>query len=196
MKILESWLYTIQALIHYVSRNLDRIYARAVETSPSIVFFDEVDALMANRTESQTEGAGDIKTCLLKVLTDIADKGAKVMTIAATTRPHAIDFAFLQRFEKCIYVPLPDVAAAFSIIQTQLQEYHHDPFLDTAQGRNELKLLAGRCIKGEDKKKRWLSGHDIDCAMKSIMKTKRAEIFKANDFEEVSLPRVLVRERS
>ena len=149
---------------------------------------------MANRTESQTERAGDIKTCLLKILTDITDKGAKVMINAATTRPHAIDFAFLRRFEKCIYVPLPDVAAAFSIIQTQLKEYHHDPFLDTAQGRVELDLLAGRCIKGEDKRRRWLSGHDTDCAMKSIMETKRAEVFKATYFEEVSLPRVLVRE--
>ena len=149
---------------------------------------------MANRTEAQTEGAGDIKACLLKILTDITEEGAKVMTIAATNRPYAIDYAFLRRFRKCIYVPLPDVAAAFSIIQTQLKEYHHDPFLDTAQGRVELNLLAGRCIKGEDKRRRWLSGDDIVSAMESIRETKGAEVFKGTNFEEVSLPHVRVRE--
>ena len=169
--------------VERVHRKLTRIYHRAKELSPSIIFFDEVDALMAARTNDQTEGLADIQNCLRSLLTDATYAEARVMTIATTNRPYAMDDAFLRRFPERIHVQLPDVAAILSIIQTQLKTYDHDPFLDTAAGRVELDKLAGSCMK-----RRLLSGDDIVCAMEKIGKTKRREAVNAKSFHEVGLP--------
>ena len=156
-------------------------------SSPSIVFFDEADALMVPRTDGQSEGARDITSLLMTILSEMTVTGQEVVTIATTARPHAIDSAFLRHFPECIYVPLPDVAAIFNIIQTQLQKYRRDPFLDTPEGRRKLDLLAGTCMKSGNKK-RYLSGDDIVRAMKLVREEKRRELFRADYFEEVSKP--------
>lgn len=153
------------------------------------MFLDGVDSLMGSRADAeQCQGATEIKNFLRDLLSEISATEAKVMTIAATNRPQVMDTAFLRRFDRCIYVPLPDEAAVFSIIQTELQGFDHDPFLDTPEGRVQLKFLARGCIEDRDGQKRWLSGHDIVRAMKSIKADKMDEIFEANYFEEVGLP--------
>lgn len=170
-----------------MDRKLKRIYDRAKESSPSIIFFDDVDALMASRTDAQSEGLRAIQNHLLTILSEVTSTRAEVITVATTSRPHAIDSAFLRHFPECIYVPLPDVAAIFNIIQTQLQKYRRDPFLDTPEGRRKLDLLAGTCMRSGNKK-RYLSGDDIVQAMGRIREAKRRELFRADYFEEVCVP--------
>ena len=163
-------------------RKLTRIFHRAKESSPSIIFFEDVDALMATRTDSQTKGVGDLSSCLRNILIDVTDAKAQIWTIATTNRPHAIDDAFLRRFPRRVYVQLPDVSAVLTIIETQLRKYEHDPFLDTAAGRVELDKLAGTCMK-----KRSLSGDDIVLAMDEIGRTKESEVADSKSFDEVGL---------
>ena len=143
---------------------------------------------MASRTDVQSEGASAIKTSLLAIISEVTRSKVEVMTIATTNRPQALDNAFLRRFSDRIYVGLPDASAIFQILYAQLKRRDHDPFRDTAQGRKELNLLAGKCMRGENRQRRWLSGHDIVSAMDRMMKVKIDEMLLTKNFEEVLLP--------
>jgi len=86
------------------------------------VFLDEIDSLVPPRG-----GGGDssverrVISTLLVELDGLAHKNdpSFVLTIAATNVPWMIDKAMLSRFEKKIYIPLPDAAARTQILQIQ-----------------------------------------------------------------------------
>lgn len=76
---------------------------------PSVIFLDEVDSLVGLRTQ---EVGGEVRTRnqFLKEMDGIVDKSKKsyVYVIGATNKPWALDDPFIRRFQKRIYVPLPD----------------------------------------------------------------------------------------
>ncbi|MEM2211117.1 MAG: AAA family ATPase [Nitrososphaerales archaeon] len=89
-------------------------YARNIvinENTPVIIFIDEVDSLLGTRSQ-EVGGEVRVRNQFLKEMDGIMDKGKKnlhLYVIGATNKPWCLDWPFLRRFQRRIYVPLPDL---------------------------------------------------------------------------------------
>ena len=100
--------------------------ATAVETAPSIIFLDEVDALFGSRGgERGAESSLRVKTAFLTAMSTLASSPEHIMVLATTNRPWALDTAFLRRFDIRVLVDLPAEAELRSIIATRLANTYH-----------------------------------------------------------------------
>ena len=97
--------------------NIARLFERARENRPSIVFIDEVDGIAARRG-----GGDDISDRLLTELLEQIDGMAGqrgILVIGATNRPDQIDPALLRggRLSRTIAIPAPDEAGRLALLQ-------------------------------------------------------------------------------
>eukprot|EP01034_Spumella_vulgaris_P026162 gene26162-32697_t len=85
------------------------LFEVARSKQPSVIFFDEIDALMSTRKENEHEASRRLKTEFMTQV-DGATTSAedRILIMAATNIPWEIDEAVLRRLAKRIYVPLPD----------------------------------------------------------------------------------------
>ncbi|XP_068797721.1 ATPase family gene 2 protein homolog A isoform X2 [Struthio camelus] len=105
-------------------RAVREIFRKARAVSPSILFFDEIDALAVERGSSS--GAGNVADRVLaQLLTEMdgIEQLKDVTILAATNRPDMIDKALLRpgRIDRIIYVPLPDAATRAEIFKLHFQ---------------------------------------------------------------------------
>ncbi|NXH54064.1 SPAT5 protein, partial [Rhabdornis inornatus] len=105
-------------------RAVREIFRKARAVSPSILFFDEIDALAVERGNSS--GAGNVADRVLaQLLTEMdgIEQLKDVTILAATNRPDMIDKALLRpgRIDRIIYVPLPDAATRREIFRLHFQ---------------------------------------------------------------------------
>jgi transitional endoplasmic reticulum ATPase len=94
---------------------------RARENAPSIVFFDEIDAL-ASKDSMKTPEVSRAVSQFLTEMDGLRPKD-KVIIIATTNRPQTLDPALLRpgRFDKIFYVPPPDLSARQDIFRIHLK---------------------------------------------------------------------------
>jgi len=100
-------------------RNLHRIFETARENAPTILFFDEVDALAADRRDlRKSAGRTLINQFLAEMDGNVAENDG-VLILGATNAPWHIDPAFRRpgRFDRVLFVPPPDEAARASVIE-------------------------------------------------------------------------------
>ncbi|NNN12413.1 MAG: AAA family ATPase [Acidimicrobiaceae bacterium] len=92
--------------------NLRSLFNLAEENAPAVIFFDELDAIAGSR-DGLLSAFGPTVVNQLLTLLDGKKELKGVVIIAATNRPQTIDPALLRpgRFDKLIYVPLPDLAS-------------------------------------------------------------------------------------
>ena len=85
---------------------------------PVIIFIDELDSLLGARS-NEVGGEIRVRNQFLKEMDGIQDKGkhTHLYTIGATNKPWALDWPFLRRFEKRIYVPLPNFEGRISMFK-------------------------------------------------------------------------------
>jgi SpoVK/Ycf46/Vps4 family AAA+-type ATPase len=96
-------------------RMLAAVFRVARRKAPSIIFFDEVEVL-ARRRGGDEPATGVIQTFLTE-LDGVRKAKEPVIVMAATNRPWDLDEAIISRFEKRIYVPLPDREARKAILE-------------------------------------------------------------------------------
>jgi transitional endoplasmic reticulum ATPase len=103
---------------------------RARENAPSIVFFDEIDAL-AGKDSMKTPEVSRAVSQFLTEMDGLRPKD-KVMVIATTNRPQTLDPALLRpgRFDKIFYVPPPDLVARQDIFRIHLKGVPTDGVID------------------------------------------------------------------
>ncbi|XP_019624391.1 PREDICTED: LOW QUALITY PROTEIN: spermatogenesis-associated protein 5-like [Branchiostoma belcheri] len=109
------------------------VFRKARAAAPSIVFFDEIDALAVSRGSSG--GANSVADRVLaQLLTEIngVDRLGDVTIVAATNRPDMIDKALLRpgRIDRILYIPLPDADTRREILKIQFQTMPVSPDLD------------------------------------------------------------------
>lgn len=93
------------------------LFYLARKMSPSVIFIDEIDSLLSQRTDNENEGSRRIKTEFLVQFDGASvDDTDRILIIGATNRPHEIDDAARRRLAKRIYVPLPEFQARKSMI--------------------------------------------------------------------------------
>lgn len=100
------------------------LFDLARKRQPSVIFFDEIDALMSARKESEHEASRRLKTEFM-VQVDGAGTNSedRILVMAATNTPWALDEAVLRRMSKRVYVPLPDPAARKALLTRLLKEH-------------------------------------------------------------------------
>ena len=103
------------------------LFAVAQVEQPSVVFIDEIDSLLCQRSETEHESSRRMKTEFLVQL-DGAATGAedRILVIGATNRPYELDEAARRRLVKRLYVPLPELEARAQIIRNLLKSERHD----------------------------------------------------------------------
>jgi SpoVK/Ycf46/Vps4 family AAA+-type ATPase len=97
------------------------LFALAGKYSPSIVFFDEIDAISSTRG-SRTEHDADrrLKSLMFSEIDGIGKKQS-IMVLATTNRPWDIDEAMRRRLEKRIYVGLPSCETRAAMIRQHIK---------------------------------------------------------------------------
>ena len=124
-------------------RALREIFRKARSAAPSIIFFDEIDALSSSR-EGEA-GSGDrLLTTLLNEMDGIEDL-VNVTILAATNRPDVIDSALLRpgRLDRLLYVGPPNTESRMSILRIQLSKMKVAPELNVAQLAQGLSGCSG-----------------------------------------------------
>jgi len=106
------------------------ILYRARENSPSIVFFDEIDAI-ASKDSMKTPEVSRAVSQFLTEMDGIKPKD-RVIIVATTNRPQILDPALLRpgRFDKIFYVPPPDLKARSDIFKIHLKGVPIDGAVD------------------------------------------------------------------
>ncbi|WFD42882.1 Ribosome biogenesis ATPase rix7 [Malassezia psittaci] len=96
-----------------------QVFARARASSPCVIFFDELDALVPRRDDSLSESSARVVNTLLTEL-DGLESRVQTYVIAATNRPDMIDPAMCRpgRLDKLLYVDLPTGAERLDILRT------------------------------------------------------------------------------
>lgn len=101
------------------------LFNMAEEMQPSTIFFDEIDSIASQRgSEGEHEASRRMKAQLLTRLEGIDGScESNVFVMAATNFPWDLDEALLRRFQKRVYIPLPDEEGRESILNMYLGEY-------------------------------------------------------------------------
>lgn len=93
------------------------LFAIARCHQPAVIFIDEIDSLLSQRTDGEHDSSRRIKTEFLVQLdgaTTSADD--RILVVGATNRPQEIDEAARRRLAKRLYIPLPEAAARRHIV--------------------------------------------------------------------------------
>ena len=112
------------------------LFKQAKEKSPSIIFIDEIDAIGRARGKNNMSGSNDEReNTLNQLLTEMDGFGSdsNVIVLAATNRADVLDKALMRagRFDRQIYIDLPDVRERKEIFEVHLRPLKVDQQLDT-----------------------------------------------------------------
>lgn len=103
------------------------LFAVARVYQPSVIFVDEIDSLLTQRSETEHESSRRLKTEFLVQLDGAATADEdRILIVGATNRPHELDEAARRRLVKRLYVPLPEFQARKQIINNLLITISHN----------------------------------------------------------------------
>lgn len=136
-------------------RLVKQLFKMARENKPSIIFVDEVDSLCGSRSEGENETSRRIKTEFLVQMNGVGNDQDGVLVLGATNVPWELDPAIRRRFERRIYIPLPEIQARTGQFKIRLGKTPHNLSEEDFQ---EL----GRATEG-------YSGSDITIVVKEAM---------------------------
>ena len=91
-------------------RNLHEMFEQARQNKPCVLFFDEVDALGASRSDMRASAGRHLINQFLSEMDGVQSANEGVLVLAATNAPWHLDPAFRRpgRFDRVLFVPPPD----------------------------------------------------------------------------------------
>ena len=133
-----------------------------------IIFIDELDSLLGSRNQ-EVGGEIRVRNQFLKEMDGIMDKGKNLhmYIIGATNKPWALDWPFLRRFQRRVYVHLPDVNARIEMFR----DYTTPIKLDNVKLEDIADLTDG------------YSGSDIKDVCQSVLISVVSELFAKGEAE-------------
>ncbi|KAH9326077.1 hypothetical protein KI387_006255, partial [Taxus chinensis] len=155
---------------------VSNLFQMARDSAPSIIFIDEIDSLCGQRGEgNESEASRRIKTELLVQMQGVGTNDQKVLVLAATNTPYALDQAIRRRFDKRIYIPLPDLKARQHMFKVHLGDTPNN--------------LTEKDFEDLARRTEGFSGSDVSVCVKDVLfepvrKTQDAMFFRKVSTEE------------
>lgn len=165
--LVSKWLGESEKLV----KNL---FELARQHKPSIIFIDEVDSLCSSRSDNESESARRIKTEFLVQMQGVGNDTEGILVLGATNIPWVLDAAIRRRFEKRIYIPLPEEPARQFMFKLHLGNTSH---VITEQ---DFRQLAAR-TEG-------YSGADISIVVRDALMQPVRKVQTATHFKRISGP--------
>ncbi|MFK7883832.1 MAG: ATP-dependent zinc metalloprotease FtsH [Phycisphaerales bacterium] len=124
------------------------LFKQAKESSPCIIFLDEIDAVGRRRGSGFSQGGHDEREQTLNAILVEMDgfgSGDGVIVIAATNRPDVLDPALVRpgRFDRQIAVPLPDVKGRLEILKVHCKKVKLGPNVDLEKVARGTPMFSG-----------------------------------------------------
>ncbi|OYT33913.1 MAG: hypothetical protein B6U87_02790, partial [Candidatus Aenigmarchaeota archaeon ex4484_52] len=151
---------------------IKELFKRARQVAPCIIFIDEIDAI-ARKRGSNIEYTDSLITQFLTEIDGL--EGLKgVILVAATNRPDLVDSAFMRngRFDRHIYVPVPDAAARKKIFDIYTKKMPLDKGIDVGDLIEKTKNFVGADIENLCR----------ETALKVLRENLSAKTIMQNDF--------------
>ncbi|SMN21213.1 similar to Saccharomyces cerevisiae YPL074W YTA6 Putative ATPase of the CDC48/PAS1/SEC18 (AAA) family, localized to the cortex of mother cells but not to daughter cells [Maudiozyma saulgeensis] len=122
------------------------LFYLARKMAPSIIFIDEIDSIMGNRSDNENESSRRIKTEVLiqwsnlskAAINNVDTSDQRVLVLGATNLPWVIDDAARRRFSRRLYIPLPDFETRLYHLKRLLR---HQPNVLTESNFKEITEL-------------------------------------------------------
>jgi len=108
------------------------LFKLARKTQPSIIFIDEIDSFLRERSSGDHEVTGMMKAEFMTQWDGLLSSTDRILVLGATNRPNDIDSAILRRMPKRYAVSLPNVEQRLNILSLILQETPLAPDFSTA----------------------------------------------------------------
>jgi SpoVK/Ycf46/Vps4 family AAA+-type ATPase len=130
-------------------RNLAAIFDKARSKRPSVLFFDELDALAFARSKASSEHSRQVVNEFLSQLDGFDADNQQVLILAATNMPWDVDSAIKRpgRFTRQVFVAPPDDVARARIVELKLDGVPHDP-IDARAIADATPHFSGADIEG------------------------------------------------
>jgi len=158
--------------------NLAKLFDQARSDRPSVMFFDELDALAFSRSKSTQDHSRTLINEFLAQLDGVNGKNEQVLFLAATNMPWDVDPAMKRpgRFSKPIFVGPPDLEARTAMLKMKLESVPKDNI--------DFNTLA--------KKANYFSGADLDAlidsakekAIEDTLSSGKERNLRMSDFDE------------
>jgi transitional endoplasmic reticulum ATPase len=118
--------------VHGTQEKIGKLFNEARNSAPTILYFDELDAMTPDRENTQHSYGSEVNE-FLSQLDNIGDSG--VFVIGSTNKPQLIDKAILRagRLEKHFYIPPPDFEARKAMFELYLKDRPLDFSIDYAR---------------------------------------------------------------
>lgn len=173
--IISKWLGESEKLV-------TQLFETAIERQPSLIFIDEVDSIASTRGGGEHDAMRRVKTTLMTQMDGVTTKKEdRLVVIGATNLPWELDPAFRSRFEKRIYINLPDLPARTKIFEIHTKGVECDENVDFS--------LLGETSEG-------YSGRDIQmlCREAVMMPVRELDISGALDNPEIKARSVIMQD--
>ncbi len=180
-------------------RGVREVFRKAKTAAPTVIFFDEIDALVPRRGSGFGD-SGVTERVLSQLLTEMdgLEKLENVVVIGATNRPDLVDPALLRpgRFDRLIYVPPPDEKARLQILKIHTRGMPLAKDVDLKQLAKETEGYSGADLAAlcreaamqvlrRDIKAKEVRMEDFRAAMKTVRPSLSPELIRAYEtFEE------------
>lgn len=170
--VLEMWIGASE-------RNLHELFEQARRLKPCVLFFDEVDALAASRSDMRTSSTRQVINQFLMEMDGVDDNNEGILILGATNAPWHLDSAFRRpgRFDRILFVPPPDAAARVEIFRLVLSGKPLDPKID-------FQLLAKKTEKFSGADIQNLVDVAIEKKLEQAMKTGTPTPLSTTDIEQ------------
>ncbi|KAH8926822.1 AAA-domain-containing protein [Atractiella rhizophila] len=155
-------------------RLVKNLFQMARENKPSIIFIDEVDSLCGTRGEGESEASRRIKTEFLVQMNGVGNDETGVLVLGATNVPWMLDIAIKRRFEKRIYIPLPDPEARKRMFELNVGT------TPCALTPKDYRALA--------QKTEGYSGSDISVVVRDALMQPVRKVLSATHFKPIKVP--------
>jgi vacuolar protein-sorting-associated protein 4 len=153
-----------------------QLFKIAREKKPSIIFIDEIDSLVSARSDNDNESSRRIKTEFLVQMQGVGKDAGGILVLGATNIPWGLDSAIRRRFERRIYIPLPDLPARRAMFSIHIGKTPHN--VQPHQFEELARLTEG------------YSGSDIETLVKNALLEPVRTCQMATHFKKVRAPSI------
>ena len=107
-------------------RLIKALFELARKNKPAVIFIDEIDSVLSARSEGENDATRRLKTEFLIQMQGVGKDDRGILVLGATNIPWGLDPAVRRRFQKKIYISLPEAKARKLMVKLNLGDTYND----------------------------------------------------------------------